>query len=161
MKPRLLSPYLGSSEFCRSLVQQAPDAIIYADIGGMIRFWNLGAERIFGFTEEEALEKSLNIIIPEDLRQRHWDAYNQTLQTGVTRYGGGSVLAVSALRKDGTLVPVEFSILPFKDRENRVLGVAAILRDVGKRFEELSSLRKEVALLRDHLASSVQRSSGP
>ncbi len=142
MKPRLLSPSLNSTDFCRSLVEQAPDAIIYADVGGLIRFWNLGAERIFGFTGEEALEKSLNIIIPEDLRQQHWDAYARTLQTGITRYGAGEVLAVPALRKDGTLIPVEFSILPFKDQQNRVLGVAAILRDVSKRSEDLSSLPK-------------------
>ncbi len=136
MKPRLLSPNLSSSDFCRSLVEQAPDAIIYADVGGLIRFWNLGAERIFGFTAEEALEKSLNIIIPEDLRQQHWDAYARTLRTGITRYGAGEVLAVPALRKDGTLISVEFSILPFKDQHGRVLGVAAILRDVGKRYEK-------------------------
>jgi PAS domain S-box-containing protein len=142
MKPRLLSPSLNSSDFCRSLVEQAPDAIIYADVGGIIRFWNLGAERIFGFTGEEALEKSLNIIIPEHLRPQHWDAYARTLRTGITRYGAGEVLAVPALHKDGTLIPVEFSILPFKDQQNRVLGVAAILRDVSKRSEDLSSLPK-------------------
>lgn len=158
MKSRLLSPSLNSSDFCRSLVEQAPDAIIYADVGGIIRFWNLGAERIFGFTEEEALEKSLNIIIPEDLRQQHWDAYGRTLRTGITRYGAGEVLAVRALRKDGKVISVEFSILPFKDQQNRVLGVAAILRDVSKRYEELSSSSKEAAALRHQLATSEPRS---
>lgn len=147
MKSRLLSPSLTSDDFGRSLVQHAPDAIIYADAGGMIRFWNSGAERIFGFSEDEALEKSLDIIIPENLRQRHWDGYTQTMRTGVTRYGAGDVLAVPALRKDGTRVSIEFSIIPFRDREGRMLGIAAILRDVTKRFEELKSLRKQVATL--------------
>jgi PAS domain S-box-containing protein len=102
MKPRLLSPSLSSSEFCRSLVEQAPEAIIYADIGRMIRFWNFGAQRIFGFTAEEALEKSLNIIIPKDLRQQHWDGFTRTMRTGITRYGAGEVLAGQALHKNGT-----------------------------------------------------------
>jgi PAS domain S-box-containing protein len=158
MKPRLLSPSLSSSEFCRSLVEQAPEAIIYADIGRMIRFWNFGAERIFGFTAEEALEKSLNIIIPKDLRQQHWDGFTRTMRTGITRYGAGEVLAGQALHKNGTLISVEFSILPFKDQQNRVLGVAAILRDVSKRYEELSSLRDEPVALRHQLAASGQGS---
>jgi PAS domain S-box-containing protein len=81
----------------------------------MIRFWNRGAERIFGFSEEEALERSLDIIIPKNLRKRHWDSYAETMRTGITRYGAGDVLAVPALRKDGTRVSIEFSILPFRD----------------------------------------------
>ena len=153
MKPRLLSPSL--TEFCHSLVQAAPDAIIYADTGGMIRFWNHGAERIFGFSEEDALGRSLDIIIPENLRKRHWDAFLETMRTGITGYGAGDVLAVPALRKDGTPVSIEFSILPFRDKEGRMLGVAAILRDVTKRFEELKSLRKEVADLLSKAPAAV------
>jgi PAS domain S-box-containing protein len=153
MKARLLSPSLNFDEFYRSLVEHAADAIIYADLGGMIQFWNQGAERIFGFSDEEALGKSLDIIIPENLRQRHWDAYAQTMRTGITRYGAGDVLAVPALRKDGTRVSIEFSILPFRDRDGRMLGVAAILRDVSKRFAELKSLRQEVAELRKQTSS--------
>lgn len=153
MIARLLSPSLNSDAFNRFLVQHAPDAIVYADIGGMIRLWNPGAERIFGFLEEEALGKSLDIIIPERLRQRHWDAYAQTMRTGVTRYGGGDVLAVPALRKDGTQVSIEFSTLLFRDWEGRMLGVAAILRDVSKRFAELKSLREEIAELHRQASS--------
>jgi PAS domain S-box-containing protein len=160
MKPRLLSPSLSSGDFCRSLVEQAPEAIIYADIGRMIRFWNLSAERIFGFSAEEVLEKSLDMIIPKHLRQQHWDAFTRTMRTGATRYGAGEVLAVPALRKDGTLISVEFSISPFKDREGRMLGVAAILREMGKRREELSSLREEVAALRLQLARLQQSPLG-
>jgi PAS domain S-box-containing protein len=148
MKTRLLSPSLNLDTFCRSLVEHAPDAIVYAGIGGMIHFWNRGAERIFGFSEEEALGRSLDIIIPENLRQRHWDAYARTMQTGITQYGAGDVLAVPALRKDGTRISIEFSILPFKDREGRMLGVAAILRDISQRFAELKSLRRQVDELR-------------
>lgn len=155
MMARLLSSSLHFDEFYRRLVDHAADAIIYADIGGMIRFWNLGAERIFGFSEQEVHEKSLDIIIPENLRQRHWDAYAQTMRTGITQYGAGDVLAVPALRKDGTLVSIEFSILPFQDREGRMLGVAAVLRDVSARFAEIKSLRKEVAELRKQVAGVI------
>lgn len=155
MKVRLLSPSLDFSEFYHSLAQDASDAIIYADTGGMIRFWNRGAERIFGFSEQDALEKSLDIIIPQNLRKRHWDAYAETMRTGSTRYGAGDILAVPALRKDGTQVSIEFSILPFRDKKGRMLGVAAILRDVSKRFEEIKSLRKEVAKLRSQAPAIV------
>ena len=153
MKARMLSPDLDVNEFCRTMVQRSPDAIIYSDVGGMIRFWNSGAERIFGFSEEEALGRSLDLIIPERLRKRHWDAYARTMRTGKTRYGAGDVLAVPAIRKDGTRVSIEFSILPFHNKLGSMLGVAAILRDVSNRFEQLKSLRDEVAALRKRVES--------
>ena len=87
----------GIDEFCRTLVHEAPDAIVYADVGGMIRFWNRGAERIFGFSASEVLGKSLDMIIPESMRKRHWDAYLETTRTGKTRYGAGEVLAVPGI----------------------------------------------------------------
>ena len=131
--------------FYRTLARQAPDAIIYADAAGLIAFWNKGAERIFGFSELEALGKSLDIIVPEHLRKRHWDGFAETMRTGKTRYGAQDVLAVPALRKDGARISVEFTILPFLDRTGRILGIAAFLRDVTKRFEEVKALRKELA----------------
>jgi PAS domain S-box-containing protein len=135
-------------DFSRTLAHEAPDAIVYADVGGMIRFWNRGAERVFGFPASEVLGKSLDMIIPESMRKRHWDAYLETTRTGKTRYGAGEVLAVPALRKDGTRVSIEFSTLPFRDRDGGMLGVAAIVRDVTKRFDEIEALRKELAALR-------------
>jgi PAS domain S-box-containing protein len=131
--------------FYRTLAREAPDAIIYADAQGTITFWNKGAERIFGFSEQEAKGKSLDIIIPENLRKRHWDGFAETVRTGKTRYGAGDVLAVPALRKDGTRISIEFTIVPFPDRTGRILGMAAILRDVTSRFEELKRLRKQAA----------------
>lgn len=134
--------------FYRTLVRGAPDAVIYADAQGAIAFWNKGAERIFGFSEAEAMGQSLDIIIPKNLQQRHWEGFAETVRTGKTRYGAGDVLAVPALRKDGSRISIEFTILPFADRTGHILGMAAILRDVTKRFEELKALRKEVAALR-------------
>ena len=132
--------------FCRSLVVEAPDAIVYADGEGRIAFWNKGAVRIFGFAEEEAVGNPLDIIIPENLRKRHWDGFRATVRSGKTRYGAGDVLAVPAIRKDGTRISVEFTILPFLDEKGRMLGIAAILRDVTKRFDEMKTLRRQLAV---------------
>ena len=130
--------------FSRKLVVNAPDAIIYADADGLIHFWNRGAERIFGFSQPDALGKSLDIIIPEQLRKRHWEGYMRTMRTGVTRYGVSDVLAVPAIRKDGSRISVEFTILPFTDQDE-VIGIAAILRDVSSRFKEIKDLRATLA----------------
>jgi PAS domain S-box-containing protein len=128
-------------EFAATLVREAGDGVIYADAGGAIRFWNKGAERMFGFAAAEAMGKTLDIIIPENLRARHWDGFNRTIASGESRYGAGDVLAVPAVRKDGTRLSVEFTIVPFREAGGRVMGIGAILRDVTKRFEEMKSLR--------------------
>jgi PAS domain S-box-containing protein len=140
-----MSADFDSDRFCRTLAREAPDAVIYADGKGMIRFWNAGAERIFGFSEDEAAGKSLDIIIPENLRARHWAGFDETMRTGKTRYGAGDILAVPALRKDGTRISVEFTVLPFHDEAGHMVGIAAILRDVTKRFEEMKALRRQLA----------------
>lgn len=134
--------------FYRRLVRDTADAIIYADAEGRIGFWNAGAERIFGFSAAEAIGKSLDIIIPESLRARHWNGYRESVRSGKSRYGAGEVLAVPALRKDGTRISVEFTILPFHDKAGRTLGMAATLRDVTKRFNEMKVLRAAVAAKR-------------
>jgi PAS domain S-box-containing protein len=131
--------------FYRRLVRDTADAIVYADAEGVIGFWNAAAERIFGYTSAEAIGKTLDIIIPEPLRQRHWSGYRETVRSGKSRYGAGDVLAVPALRKDGTRISVEFTILPFRDRDGRTLGMAATLRDVTRRFEEVKALRAALA----------------
>jgi PAS domain S-box-containing protein len=131
--------------FCRTLVRAMPDAVIYADGAGVIRFWNAGAERIFGFAEAEAIGQRLDIIIPENLRARHWTGFGVTMRTGDSRYGAGDLLAVPALRKDGTRISIEFTILPFRDEAGQMLGIAAVLRDVTQRFEEIRALRRRLA----------------
>lgn len=128
-----MSAEFDFDRFCRVLAREAPDAMIYADRDGVIRFWNAGAERIFGFSEAEATGKSLDIIIPEDLRERHWSGFRETTRTGKTRYGAGNTLAVRALRKNGRDVSVEFSMLLFRGEDGEILGIAAILRDVRER----------------------------
>jgi PAS domain S-box-containing protein len=131
--------------FSERFVRDASDAIIYADEQGLIQLWNRSAERIFGFPEAEALGKTLDIIIPESLRGRHWQGYRATMETGNTRYGVGETLAVPAMRKDGQRISIEFTILPFRDDAGRMEGIAAILRDVTVRFEETRALRRQLA----------------
>jgi PAS domain S-box-containing protein len=131
--------------FARTLVEGMPDAIVHADETGLIRVWNKGAVRMFGFTEAEALGQTLDIIIPASLRDRHWQGFHETMRTGQTRYGDGQILAVPAIRKDGTRLSVEFTIAPFTDSEGRMAGIAAIMRDATVRFEEMRALRKQLA----------------
>jgi PAS domain S-box-containing protein len=137
---------MDQAEYARRVVAEAPDGILYADSEGIIRFWNAGCERIFGFTAEEAVGQSLDIIIPPALRERHWKGFEATIRTGETRYGAGDLLSVPALRKDGARISVEFSITPFRDQSRSIVGMAAIMRDVTKRFEEMKALRKAVAV---------------
>jgi PAS domain S-box-containing protein len=121
------------------------DAIIEAGRDGIIGFWNPGAERIFGFASDEAIGQSLDLIIPERLRQRHWEGFDQTLRTGKSRYGAGDVLAVPALRKDGATISVEFTVVPLRNEKDEMTGIIAIIRDVTKRFEEMRSLKRKLA----------------
>ena len=139
---------LDLSRFCHELVARSADAIVYADSEGVIRFWNAGATRIFGFAEDEAIGQSLDLIIPQSLRQRHWQGFERTMRTGESRYGAGDILAVPALRKDGSRISVEFTILPFRDDEGRMVGIGAVLRDVTSRFEQTKALQREIAALR-------------
>lgn len=128
-----------------AILTMRSDALVVADRDGVIRFWNPGAERMFGFSGAEALGRSLDLIIPERLRARHWEGYAQVMATGESRYGEGELLSVPALRKDGATISVEFTIVPLKDEAGAMLGMAAIMRDVTARFEELRALRRKAA----------------
>jgi PAS domain S-box-containing protein len=134
-------------DFARKLVEAMPDAVVYTDAEGVIRYWNDGAVRIFGFSRSEAVGQSLDIIIPENLRARHWEGFNRTMATGQSRYGAGDLLSVPALRRDGSRISVEFTIVMFRDGQGAVTGIAAVLRDVTKQFAQMRDLRKQVAQL--------------
>ena len=125
----------------RRIVAEAADAIVYADAEGRIRLWNAGAEAIFGWSAEEAVGQSLDLIIPEKQRQPHWDGYRRVMETGVSRYGAGDLLKVPASRKDGTRLSVEFTIVMVRGGDGRLAGIAAILRDVTARWNEERALR--------------------
>jgi PAS domain S-box-containing protein len=138
---------MDENRFGAELVTEMSDALIYCDAAGTIQIWNRGAARIFGFSAAEAIGQSLDIIIPVNVRERHWHGYQITMETGRTRYADGQLLSVPAVRKDSTRISVEFTIVPFKDREGRMVGIAAIMRDATNSFEELRSLHKEIARL--------------
>ena len=136
---------IDPAQFADRLVSGISDAIVYADSEGVIRLWNPGAAQIFGFAEVEALGRSLDIVIPAGLRERHWQGFHATMRTGRSRYGDGQVLSVPAVRKDGARISVEFIIVPFTDNSGQMIGIAAIMRDVTARFEELRALRRQLA----------------
>ena len=134
-----------SNLLAASILSTRADAIVAADRDGIIRFWNPGAERIFGCAAEEAVGCSLDLIIPERLRQRHWDGYRETMKTGKSRYGDGDILSVPALRQDGSTISIEFTIVLLRDQSGQMAGIAAVLRDVTKRFEEMRMLKRRLA----------------
>src|SRR5207247_4883662 len=100
-----------SDALAEAILSTRSDAIRAADRDGLIRFWNPGAERPFGYSHNEAMSRSLDLIIPERLRERHWDGYRRVMETGKSRYGQGDVLSVPAIRKNGAMVSVEFTVV--------------------------------------------------
>ena len=125
----------------------SPDAILIADREGKVRYWNAAAVRVFGFPAAEALGASMDFIIPERLRGRHWDGWETTMRTGVTRYGEGQLLAVPALHKDGRQLSIEFSIQLLTDGTGQIEWVVAVFRDVTERFAREKALRAQLKAL--------------
>ena len=121
------------------------DAVVAADRDGSIVFWNPGAERIFGYAADEAVGRSLDLIVPERQRARHWEGYRRVIAGGNSRYGDGDLLAVPAIRKDGTTISVEFTIQALPGEGGMSGGFVAVLRDVTPRFEEPRALRRRLA----------------
>ena len=128
----------------RQIVEGSPDAVIFGDTKGIIRLWNAGAQAIFGFTAEEAIGQSMDIIIPERLRVRHWEGYHKVMATGVSRYGSGDVLAVPAITKDGRTISIEFTIQMLKGTGGEILGPVAAIRDVTKRFQREKEMARRL-----------------
>jgi PAS domain S-box-containing protein len=136
-----------------ALLGGASDAIVATDREGRITFWNPGAERMFGFSAAEADGQSLDLIIPENLRARHWSGFRHTMATGESRYGHGDLLSVPALTKDGRRISVEFTIVMLRDGAE-VTGTVAVMRDVTRRFEEVRELKRRLAASGDGKAPS-------
>jgi PAS domain S-box-containing protein len=130
------------------IVEAAADAIIVADVSGKITLWNAGAERLFGFSSAETLSRTLDIIVPEAQRKRHWDGYLQVMRTGVTKYGT-QVLRVPSIRKDGTRFSIAFTVGLLKDATGRVEAIFAVIRDDTERWETERALRKKLAALEE------------
>lgn len=137
----------------QKIVEESQIAILYADREGRIRLWNSGAEAMFGYRAEEALGESMDLIIPERQRARHWEGWARVMETGVTRYGR-EVLAVPATRKDGSRISVEFNILLLRAPTGEVLGAAATIQDVTERWQQQKELKSRLAALEAKAAES-------
>ncbi len=128
-----------------AILSAAADAVVATDHDGIIRVWNPGAERIFGHGADEALGQTLDHIIPDRLRPRHWEGFHRVMVTGESHYGAGDLLSVPGLRKDGQRISLEFTIVPLKDEQGQMQGLAAVMRDVTSRFEEIRGLKQKLA----------------
>ena len=127
-----------------TLVSQIGEAVIISDRDENILFWNASAERIFGYSSDEALGKTLSIITPERFRERHSKGYFHTIQTGVTKYGN-TLLRVPAVHKDGRSISIAFSVSMLFDDEKHPIAIAAIVRDETDRFYEERAIRSKLA----------------
>jgi len=133
------------------LVAAVGDAIVVTDAGGAITLWNPAAERMFGFAASEALGQSLDLIIPERLRNRHWEGFHKTMQTGQTRYGT-DLLRVPAVDKGGRALSIAFTVALLHGADGQPAAIAAVIRDETSRFNEERVLRKRLAELETQLA---------
>lgn len=129
------------------LVRAVPEAMIFADLQGLVRYWNRGAEEIFGFTAEEVMGQSLDIIIPERMRQAHWDGYNKAIALGDTYSGRGSRVTRSLHKEEGRSLYVDMSFAIVKDNSGKVVGSLAVARDATERFTAEKEMRKQLAAL--------------
>jgi PAS domain S-box-containing protein len=152
MKPVTNLEPFGNEPLEVALVASTDHAVIVADPDGVICFWNPAAERIFGHSRSSALGETLDIIIPDKLRARHWDGYRRVMATGQTDYAGRT-LAVPAVRHDGTRISVEFTVTLLRDTSGALRGIAAILRDVSADWEKQRALHRRISELERELAT--------
>jgi PAS domain S-box-containing protein len=142
------------------ILKGSPDAVLVCDPSGRVRYWNRGAERIFGFPGSEAVGAALDLIIPERLRERHWTGWKAVMTSGETRYGEGQLLSVPAVHKDGRQLSVEFSIQLLKGANGQVEWVVAVVRDATERYQRDKTLRQELATLRAKTAVPLNADGG-
>jgi PAS domain S-box-containing protein len=147
---------LPLDSICQQIIEAPAEAILVSDPAGSITFWNAGAERIFGFTPEEALGQSLDLIIPQPMQKRHWDGYHRVMAGAASRYAAGDLLRVPALRKDGQRISCQFSIVPLHDTDGQLAGMAAVLRDVTADWEREQALRARVRELEKDLETPTK-----
>lgn len=138
----------------QQLLDDSPDGILVSDREGIIRFWNSGATLIFGHTAQEALGRSLDLIIPENLRGRHWEGYWRVMASGETKYKTG-LLSSPGIRKDGSRVSLEFSMVLLRDEAGGLYGCASIMRDITLRWQQEKQLKERLAACEAKLAESA------
>ncbi len=134
----------------QALVEQSPDAMVFADRSGVIRIWNAASERIFGHPRAQAIGQRLDLIVPERFRAAHWEGFERAIGDGETQYAGQS-LPTRALRGDGEQFYVELSFAIVRDDDGEVAGALATARDITERFEQDRSNRRRLAELEESL----------
>ena len=137
-----------------ALIAAIGDAVMVCDANGAIVLWNPGCERLFGHTEVEVLGQSMDMIIPERLRKRHWEGYDKTMASGITKYGH-DVLRVPAVNKQGESLSIAFSVALLHGADGKVSAIAAVIRDESSRFNEDRALKKRLADLEAQLAAKA------
>lgn len=130
----------------QQLVNVIGEAVVISDPDGAITLWNPAAERMFGYTKDEAMGQSLDLIIPEKQQKRHWDGYHKTMKSGQTRYGN-DLLRVPAIHKNGHRLSIAFTVALLYSTDNQITGIAAVIRDETERFNQDRELRKRLAEL--------------
>lgn len=138
------------------VVEALGDAIVVSDASGAITLWNPAAERLFGFTQVEALGNTLDLIVPERLRERHWAGYRRTMASGETRYAH-DVLRVPAVHKDGRALSIAFTVGLLYGPQREVTGIVAVIRDETSRYSEERKLRQRIAELEGQVALNPSR----
>ena len=137
-----------------TLLNALADAVMVCDAEGAIVLWNPACERLFGHSEADVLGKTMDMIIPERLRSRHWEGYHKTMATGITKYGT-DVLRVPAVDKQGRTLSIAFTVAMLHAPDGKVSAIASIIRDETSRFNDERALKKRVAELEAQLAAKA------
>ncbi|MBS7325667.1 MAG: PAS domain S-box protein [Thiopseudomonas sp.] len=124
------------------ILDQTSDALIYAGTDGTIQRWNAASAQLFGFSIEEAMGQSLDIIIPEHLREAHWRGFDAALASGQLKLSGKPTLT-RALHKNGHKIYVEMTFAMVKNEAGEVQGSVSMARDVTERIEKEKAARKQ------------------
>lgn len=137
---------LDAAALAAQLLAKSKDGIVIADPAGTIIYWNSGAFEMFGYPPDEALGASLDLIVPERLRDRHWEGYANTMRTGQTSYAE-RVLAVPATHRDGHRLSIEFRVTLLGSDPTHPAAIGAVIRDVTERWEQDRRIRDRLAEL--------------
>jgi PAS domain S-box-containing protein len=141
------------SDLAEALVESLADAVIFADRAGLIQRWNPGAQAVFGYSEDEVLGHSLDVIIPERLRPSHWDGFHTAIESGTMKHGRDS-MTTKSIHKDGRDLYLDLSFALVKDGSGQVLGAVAVARDITARFQAERESRRRIAELEEQVKTA-------
>lgn len=141
LNSRTLESLTTSEERLRSVVETAMDAIVAVDSQGHVIFWNQSAEKMFGYSPDEIIGKSVCQIIPHQYRDAHSVSFKQVIATGQSNLAG-KILRFNGLKKDDSEFPLELTIASWKTREG--LFFTAIIQDISRQIQTENGLKWEL-----------------